>query len=46
MNVHASNLFHVQCRIPYAKDELLSHIDGCETPPPAVAMLTRQARAA
>ena len=27
MNEHASNLFHMQCRIPYAKDELLSYID-------------------
>lgn len=27
MNEHASNLFHVQCRIPYAKDELLKYID-------------------
>ena len=27
MNEHASNLFHVQCRIPYAKDELLAYID-------------------
>ena len=28
MNEHASNLFHVQCRIPHAKDELLAYIDG------------------
>ena len=27
MNEHASNLFHVRCRIPYAKDELLAYID-------------------
>ena len=26
MNEHASNLFHVQCRIPEKKDELLSYI--------------------
>jgi hypothetical protein len=28
MNEHASNLFHVQCRIPYAKQELLDYIDA------------------
>jgi hypothetical protein len=27
MNEHASNLFHVQCRIPHAKDKLLAYID-------------------
>lgn len=27
MNEHASNLFHVKCRIPEAKDELLAYID-------------------
>ena len=27
MNEHDSNLFHVQCRIPYTKDELLKYID-------------------
>ena len=27
MNEHASNLFHVQCRIPHAKDQLLAYID-------------------
>ncbi len=26
MNEHASNLFHVQCRIPEQKEELLSYI--------------------
>jgi len=26
MNEHASNLFHVQCRIPESKEELLSYI--------------------
>lgn len=26
MNEHASNLFHVRCRIPEAKEELLSYI--------------------
>lgn len=26
MNEHASNLFHVQCRIPEKKDELLAYI--------------------
>ena len=26
MNEHASNLFHVQCRIPEAKKELLEYI--------------------
>jgi len=28
MNEHASNTFHVQCRLPEAKDELLAHIEG------------------
>ena len=27
MNEHASNLFHVQCRIPHAKYQLLAYID-------------------
>ena len=27
MNEHASNLFHVQCRIPHTKDQLLAYID-------------------
>ncbi len=27
MNEHASNLFHVKCRIPEARDELLAYID-------------------
>lgn len=27
MNEHASNLFHVQCRIPENKDELMDYID-------------------
>lgn len=27
MNEHASNLFHVQCRIPHAKDQLHAYID-------------------
>lgn len=27
MNEHASNLFHVQCRTPHAKDKLLAYID-------------------
>lgn len=26
MNEHASNLFHVKCRIPEAKEELLAYI--------------------
>jgi hypothetical protein len=26
MNEHASNLFHVRCRIPEAKEELLAYI--------------------
>ena len=26
MNEHASNLFHVQCRIPDSKEELLAYI--------------------
>ena len=28
MNEHASNTFHVQCRLPEAKDELLECIEG------------------
>lgn len=27
MNEHASNTFHVSCPLPYAKDELLAHIE-------------------
>ena len=27
MSEHASNLFHVRCRIPEARDELLARID-------------------
>ena len=27
MNEHASNLFHVKCRIPEAKEELLKYIE-------------------
>jgi len=27
MNEHASNLFHVQCRLPEAKEELLAYIE-------------------
>ncbi len=27
MNEHASNLFHVKCRLPEAKDELIAYID-------------------
>lgn len=27
MNEHASNLFHVKCRIPAAKEELLKYIE-------------------
>ena len=28
MNEHASNTFHVQCRLPEAKDELLEYIES------------------
>ena len=27
MNEHASNLFHVKCRIPEAREELLRYIE-------------------